>query len=138
MLKVKKIKPLFNRIVVTARKYEDNIMIGSIIDSGKSNTIKEYQEVVAVGTTVRDIKVGDTVLINPTRYQVRKHREGSLKDGVISDNPVTHYNFNMVEVNGETCILLFDSDVDYVIEDFEELEDSTSSLITPSKPNIIV
>ena len=94
-MKINKIKPLFNRILVTADKYEDDIIENGIIRTTKG-TLKEYQKVLAVGSTVRDIKVGDLVLINPIRYAVKKHREGSLKDGVITDNPVVSYNFNLV------------------------------------------
>ena len=33
----------------------------------------------------KDIKVGDLVSINPSRFAVKKHKEGSLKDGIITD-----------------------------------------------------
>lgn len=128
MLKINKIKPLFNRLLVTADKYEKDVVKGGVVVI-TAGTLKEYQKVLSVGSTVRDIKEGDTVLINPTRYVVRKHNAGSLKDGVITDNPVTSYNFNLVEVNGEVCILLYDQDIDYVIEECEEVPDE--SLILP-------
>lgn len=128
MLKINKIKPLFNRLLVTADKYEKDVVKGGVVVI-TAGTLKEYQRVLSVGSTVRDIKEGDTVLINPTRYAVRKHNAGSLKDGVITDNPVTSYNFNLVEVNGEVCILLYDQDIDYVIEECEEVPDE--SLILP-------
>lgn len=128
MLKINKIKPLFNRLLVTADKYEKDVVKGGVVVI-TAGTLKEYQKVLSVGSTVRDIKEGDTVLINPTRYAVRKHNAGSLKDGVITDNPVTSYNFNLVEVNGEVCILLYDQDIDYVIEECEEVPDE--SLILP-------
>lgn len=128
MLKINKIKPLFNRLLVTADKYERDVVKGGVVVI-TAGTLKEYQKVLSVGSTVRDIKEGDTVLINPTRYAVRKHNAGSLKDGVITDNPVTSYNFNLVEVNGEVCILLYDQDIDYVIEECEEVPDE--SLILP-------
>lgn len=137
MLKIKKIKPIFNRILVTANKYEEE-MIGSIIDGSKSNTIKEYQTVVEVGNSVSIVKPGDVVVINPIRYAVRKHQEGSLKDGVITDNPVTHYNFNIIEVDDKPYILLYDADVDYVLEDYEEIEEPKQKIIVPQKPKIVL
>lgn len=131
MLKINKIKPMFNRILVTADKYQQDVKQGGIVVI-TAGSLKEYQRVISVGSTVRDIKEGDMVLINPTRYAVKKHNEGSLKNGVVTDNPVVSYNFNLVEVNGQVCILLYDQDVDYVIEDFEEVKDeSPSSLILP-------
>ena len=132
MLKVKKIKPLFNRILVTSDKYEKDVKQGGVVTI-TAGTLKEYQKVIAVGSTVRDIKEGNLVLINPTRYAVRKHKEGSLKDGVITDNPVTSYNFNLVEADGKICILLYDQDIDYVIEEYEEAEEPSSLIIPENK-----
>lgn len=136
MLKIKKIKPLFNRILVTSDKYEKDIKQGEIV-TVTAGTLKEYQRVLAVGPTVRDIKEGDLVLINPTRYAVRKHNEGSLKNNVVTDNPIVSYNFNLVELEGQICILLYDQDIDYVLEEFEEIPEKTSSLITPKKKLIV-
>ena len=135
MLKVKKIKPLFNRILVTSDKYEKDVKQGGVVTI-TAGTLKEYQKVIAAGSTVRDIKEGDLVLINPTRYAVRKHKEGSLKDGVITDNPVTSYNFNLVEVDDKICILLYDQDIDYVIEEYEEAKEP-SSLTMPENELIV-
>lgn len=135
---IKKVKPMFNSIIVTARKYTiDETKDKLIVEANKTaGNLKEYQEVIAVGTTVRDIKVGDLVLINPTRYARRKHQEGSLKDGVIMDNPVTHYEFNMLEIDGIQYIKLFDQDIDMIIEDWEE--DSPKSEIIVTEPSIII
>lgn len=132
MLKVKKIKPMFNRILVTSDKYEKDVKSGGVVTI-TAGTLKEYQRVISVGSTVRDIKEGDLVLINPTRYAVRKHNEGSLKNGVVSDNPVTSYNLNLVEVDGQVCILLYDQDVDYVIEEYEEAEESPDLILPENK-----
>lgn len=134
MLKINKIKPLFNRLLVTADKYEKDVSKGGVVVV-TAGTLKEYQRVLSVGSTVRDIKEGDLVLINPTRYAVRKHNAGTLKDGIITDNPVTSYNFNTVEVGGEMCILLYDQDIDYVIEESEEVPDE--SLILPDNKIIV-
>lgn len=121
---IKKIKPLFNMLVTTCNKYDSNIKLAGtdLLDSTKANTIKEYQTVIAVGPSVRGIEVGDVVFINPARYIVRKHQEGSLKDGVITDNPVIGYKFETVEVDGKICLLLFDNDIKFTatIEEFDE------------------
>lgn len=135
MLKIKKIKPMFNRILVTSDKYEKDVTQGGVVTI-TAGTLKEYQKVISVGSTVRDIKEGDLVLINPTRYAVRKHNEGSLKNGIVTDNPVTSYNFNLVDVDGKICILLYDQDIDYVIEEYEEATEP-SSLIMPDNKLIV-
>lgn len=131
MLVVKKLKPLFTNIVTTMNKYvEAQYIPGTqIIDTSTvSGGIKEYQKVVAVGTCVRDINVGDIVVIDPTRYGIRQHQAGSLKDGVITDNPITTFNFNVVEMNGEQYLLLQDRDIQYVVEKYELTDEDVDQL----------
>lgn len=133
---IKKIKPLFNMLVTTCNKYDNNKKLAgtSLLDASKANAIKEYQTVTAVGPSVRGIEVGDTVYINPTRYAIKKHQEGSLKDGVITDNPTVGYNFNLVDIDGETHIILYDNDIMYVAE-IEEFN-PTPSVYVPEAPKL--
>lgn len=140
MLNIKKIKPVFNQIVTTMDYYEDDVFTeAGLIDTRKQKgTIKEYQKVLAVGNTVTSVKVGDFVCINPVRYAKTKHENGSLRDGVISDNIIVGYNFNVVEIDGQTCLLLYDSDIRYVIEEFEELPDPEPSKVIHPDKSIIV
>lgn len=129
MIKVKKIKPMFTALITTMNKYEDDVYTSSgLIDSTKQKGgLKEYQKVLAVGTSVREIKEGDLVCINPTRFGVKKHKEGSLKDGVVTDNPIIQYNFDVVEMDGKQCLLLQDRDIDFIIEEYEEVPDPIPS-----------
>lgn len=141
MLKIKKIKPMFTSLITTMDKYEEDIKTsGGLLDVTKQQGgLKEYQTVIAIGTTVRDIKVGDLVCINPTRFAVKQHREGTLKDGVISDNPVIKYNFDTIEIDGKQCLLLQDRDIDFIIEEYEEVPNPTpSTLIKPEEKKLIV
>lgn len=139
MLKVKKIRPLFTALITTMDKYEQDVTAGGLINVTKmQGGLKEYQTVLAVGGSVRDIKVGDLVCVNPARFAVRKHQAGSLKDGVITDNPVTTYNFDVVEMDGKQCLLLQDRDIDFIIEEFEEVPDpAPSTIIQPEKKLIV-
>lgn len=138
MINIKKIKPMFTSLITTMNKYEHDKMIGNIIDATKSEgTLKEYQTVIAIGDSVRNIKVGDTVWINPVRYGVKKHQEGSLKDGIVTDNPVVTYNFHTIEIDGKQCLVLQDTDISFVIEDYEEVPDAPS-IIQPEKKKFIV
>ena len=136
--KIKAIRPMFNGIVTTCNKYPKNQAIAgtTLVDTTKADTIKEYQTVVSVGPMVRGIEVGDTVFINPKRYAVKKHREGSLKDGVITDNPVIGYNFNIIEIDGVPHMYIQDGDVDFVAEgeDFNE----SPTLITEKNNKILI
>lgn len=141
MLKVKKIKPMFTALITTMDKYEHNVTTrGGLIDPTKQQGgLKEYQTVLVVGSSVRDIKVGDIVCVNPTRFAVRKHQAGTLKDGIVTDNPVTTYNFDVVEMDGKQCLLLQDRDIDFIIEEYEEVPDPTPSpIIQPKKKKLIV
>ena len=141
MLKVKKIKPMFTALITTMNKYEHDVKtVGGLIDTTKQQGgLKEYQTVLAVGGSVRDIKVGDLVCVNPTRFAVKKHQEGSLKDGVVTDNPIITYNFDVVEMDGKQCLLLQDRDIDFIIEEYEEVPDPTPSpIIQPEKKKLIV
>lgn len=137
MLKITKIKPMFNYIVTTADRYEEDYRTGGIIDPTKSRgSLKEYQTVVAIGSMVKGIQPGDKVMIDPTRYAVMKHERGSLKDGVITDNPVVGYNFKTVEINGVLHLLLVDGDVKYVFEG-EELPDEPDTMVQVIKNEIL-
>lgn len=129
MLNIKKVKPMFTTIVTTMDKYEQDELIGGIIDNTKQQgTLKEYQRVIAIGNAVRDIKVGDLVSINPSRFAVKKHKEGSLKDGIITDNPIVAFNFDTINIDGNTYLVLQDRDIEFIIEEFEEIPNETISV----------
>lgn len=120
-MEIKKIKPLYTRIVTTMDMYvEDQVTSpGGIIDASKlQKGIKEYQTVIAVGTSVRNLKEGDIVCINPDRYAVRKFDQNSLKNDIM-ENTVTRYNFNVVKIDGVDYLLLDESDVEFIVEQYE-------------------
>lgn len=134
---IKKVKPMFNGLITTMNRYgsDQKVKGTTLIDSSKANSVKEYQTVVAVGPMVRGIEVGDIVFINPKRYAVMKHKAGSLEDGVIKDNPVIGYNFDIVEIDGVEHLYLQDSDIKFVAE-IEEFEESPT--IYTEQPKIII
>ena len=69
MLKVKKIRPMFTSLITTMDKYEQDVKIGGLIDTTKQQGgLKEYQKVLAIGSSVKDVKVGDIVCVNPARF----------------------------------------------------------------------
>ena len=141
MIKLKKVRPLFTGLITTMDVYEDYTKTSSgIIDgSKKQGSLKEYQKVVAVGTTVRDIQVGDIVWVNPKRFAVMKHKPGSLQDGVIKDNQVLEYNFDVLEIDGKKHLLLQDRDIEFIVDEYEEIEESKESpIINLPPPSIIL
>jgi co-chaperonin GroES (HSP10) len=141
-MKVKAIKPLFNSIIVTAEKYEEDATKNGIIDASKQQgTLKENQMVIAVGSAVRDINVGDIVNINPIRYAVKKYDKDSIRQDVAGGNPIVGYQFDFVEINGEEHLHLQDRDINYVITAFEEeeveLPKQASTIIMPPTDIIV-
>ena len=138
MLKINKIKQVFNKIVTTSDDYQMGKSTGGIIIK-TDGTIKEYQRVEAVGSTVRDIKVGDIVMINPKRYLVARHNDkpDSVKN-VNGDEVTFSVDFPILEYGGKKHLLIYDQDIDYII-DGEEVEDeqTKSSLILPNNKIIV-
>lgn len=130
MLKLKRITPVFNHILVTKDVYEKDVMMNGVVVETKG-TVKNYQKVVAVGSTVKACKPGDMVMIDPIRYAKMKHEKGSLKDGVMTDNPVVAYSIPEVKVDDKDYMYLYDSDIQFVINQYEDVED-LPPLWTPS------
>lgn len=136
MIKIKKIKPLFTSIVTTMEHYGVDEFKGSLIDPTKrQGMLKELQKVIAVGSAVRDIEVGDLVKINPARYAVRKYEENSVKKDLM-ENKIVGYNIPQIEIDGQTYLMLQNSDIEFVVTEYEE-ETPYSELITEKKSLII-
>ena len=128
---------MFNRVLTTCDLYTEDLMTDGIIDSTKvEGAIKEYQTVIACGPTVKCFKPGDVVVINPTRYQVMKHKEGTLNDGVIQDNAVLSYNFPIMVVNDAPCLYIYDSDIEFAIKEFEMVNEA-AEIVEETAPEIV-
>lgn len=126
-------------IITTMNKYEeDGTTSSGLIDPTKrTGTLKEYQTVVAVGSYVRDIKVGDLVCVDPRNYAVKKYKENSIKSDLM-ENEVVRYNFNTIDIDGVPHLMLRDTDVSFIVEEWEvmDIEESEtekpSDIITPA------
>ncbi len=138
MLHVTKIKPLFDHLLITADKFEKDMVHNGVILAGKGD-LKLWQTVVAVGSVVRDIKVGDKVMINPNDFAVKKYNKNSVQND-LDNNPVLTYNFPFETVDDEKgepkdYLYISDRNVKYV---FEGIEKDESLLILPGNPKLIV
>ena len=122
-MNVKRIKPMYTHVVTTMDMYiEDQQIAGSsgIIDVTKlKQGIKEYQTVLEVGTTVRNLEPGMIVCINPARYAVRQFSKDSVKADLM-DNQIVRYNFNVVKLDGKDCLLLDESDIEFIVLEYDE------------------
>lgn len=135
MFKIKKIRPMFNMVITTMDTYKEVITNSGLVDTTRSNRLKEYQTVVAVGPTVRGINPGDVVFINPRRYARVTHKDG-LKD---LDANIQKMDMHMdldipsVEVYDRpdgSCrelLVIYDNDIEFVAEG-EEFDESPSLL----------
>lgn len=137
MLHIRKIKPLFTSIVTTGDKFEKDMAENGIIIARKGD-LKAWQKVIATGSSVRDIKEGDIVMINFDNFAVKKYNKNSVQND-LDNNPVLSWHFNWVTIEEkdnepQDCLLIDNRDVLYVFEG-EEKEDN---IIVPGKPNLII
>lgn len=137
MLHIKKIKPLFTGIVTTGEKYSEDMRDNGLIVANKGD-LKAYQKVLAVGSSVRDIKVGDTVMIDITHFAVMKYNPNSIKEDM-DLNKVVKWNIPWVMIDDEKgvpqdCLLISDRDVKFVFEG----EEKNENIIMPDKKKIIL
>lgn len=132
MINLLEIKPLFTKILVTANKYEEVQYVPGtkIVDTEKKPLgLKEYQTVLAVGKDVTECAVGDVVFIDPSDYIIKKYDKDSTKSQMNDVyNPIIEFNFNMVLVNGEECILLKERDIDFIAKKYEEIDETVPNL----------
>lgn len=122
-MKVKKVKPLFDHIITTMDRYIINQdSLTKVIDvKTANNAVKEYQTVVEVGPAVKDIKVGDIVCINPRNYARPTHNKkwSGLDGDDIKDQVIMKYDFPVITIDDEDYMLLYERDIDFIVEDWE-------------------
>lgn len=135
MLHITKVKPMFTAIVTTAEKFQEDYTEDGMIMANKGN-YKPWQTVVAVGTSVRDIKEGDKVMVNLDNYALKRYDKNSIQND-LDNNKKIRYAFNFInmddaEGNKEEYFLFNDRDVLYVFEGEER-----SDLIKLPKKKLI-
>lgn len=140
MLKIKKIKPLFTGIVTTGEKYAEDMYDDHGLIECKKGDLKTYQKVVAVGSMVRDINVGDTVMINVLNYAVKKYDPNSVKEDM-GMNSIVDYRFNWIALDDESgnrqeCLLLNDRDILFAFEG-EEIQGVKNPIIMPKDKKFV-
>lgn len=136
-INIKKIRPMYTAVITTYDVYTEEDVAGVLVDDASMvGQPKPYQTVVAVGNMVNNVKVGELVAVDFAKYAQKKHKDGSLKDGVIQDNIVVSYALNTILLDNVEHLVLQSNDIAFVIEEHEFVEEDTPALITGSK-NII-
>lgn len=124
-INIKSVKPMFTHILTTKDEYtEAGLIAGTgIIDASKlKQGVKEYQKVVSIGSGVHSVKPGDLVAINPKRYAIMKYKKTDTKEMMEEyHNMPVDYAFPTIEVNGKELLYLDEADVDFIIDDYEEI-----------------
>lgn len=138
MVNIKDIRPVYTRLITTADRYKEDQSNGVLLDANKlEGRYKEYQKVVKIGSSVREVSVGDTILIDPSKYMRRKYSDNSLRNDFV-DNPIVEVNIPTVTMDGEDYFMIDERDIAYVIEDYEEVPDpKPNPIIMPRVKKII-
>ena len=141
MLKIKKIKPMFTSMVVTGDKYTEDMYDDHGLIENKKGDLKTYQTVLEVGSSVRDIKVGDQVMINVMHFAVMQYDPNSVKNDM-GMNKIKEFRFNWVTIENEEgkpqdCLFIDQQDVLFAFEG-EEVQGVKNPIIVPNEKKIII
>ena len=106
-------------MITTATKFDKDDMQNGVI-TAKKGDLKLYQRVVAVGSMIKEFKVGDLVMINAENYAKKKYSATSIQNDM-DNNPVIKYEFNWVTMENEKgeledYLMLNDRDILYSFE----------------------
>ena len=101
--------------------YEEDLIENGALKAPQG-TLRMYQKVLAVGDSVRGVKVGDIVLLNFENYIKRKYKENSLKEDMSAQEDEYVFDIPRILIGGKICGKFQDRDVEGVITEFEEFE----------------
>lgn len=129
MFTIKGVKPMFNGIVTTARRYVGDTTTkgGLLLDTKKMDgSMNPFQWVVSVSDMVANstgLKKGDIVNINFKRYAKVNHVPGAIENNVQSDNMSISYEIPMIDIEGVEYLFLQSNDIEFIVTDYEGIEE---------------
>ena len=141
MLKIKKIKPVATRMLVTGEVYSEDMYNEHGIIESKKGDMKEYQTVLEVGPMVREIKVGDTVMLNMMHFAVMQYDSNSIKKDM-GMQKIKGYQFPKIELtkddgSKQECLYIDQQDIVFSFEG-EEVQGTKNPIIAPKKKEFIL
>ena len=115
-MKIKEIKPLFDTVITTAKKYETDLTTdsGLVLASRMEGSLNEFQTVVAVGPQCAGVNVGDVVKINFMSYARPEHKSKGISGGVEGDEVIVRFDVPTENIDGHECLRLHYRDLMYV------------------------
>ena len=142
MLNIKDVKSIrlrANQLLITMNRYDKDFKTKSGYIKFPKGMMKNYQEVVCISPMVErsgDVKVGDTIMLNPNGYARVYHewQEEEMKKAhkdindvetnieAAKDKMAMLYSFDEVKVNGKTYAVIYDNDIKYIVDSPEEFE----------------
>ena len=140
MLKITKIKPVATRMLVTGETFSEDMYNEYGIIEGNKGDMKEYQTVIEVGPMVRDIKIGDKVMLNMMHFAVMQYDKNSIKNDM-GMQKIKGYQFPKIELTKEDdskqeCLYIDQQDIVFSFEG-EEIQGKKNPLIMPADKKII-
>ncbi len=124
MINIKKIKPMFTKMLVTADVYTpEECMSNGIIESDNVGLLKATQTVVEVGEAAAPITEGQMVFLDLTKYVKRKYEKDSAKADMGDEyyNEIETFNVPTIVMDDVTYLLVDRSDVQFIVTEFEEV-----------------
>lgn len=112
---------MFTTVLTTLDVYEEDLVVDGVVKFPKGS-LRLYQKVLAIGSSVRDINVGDTVLINYFNYAIPKYKEGSVKNNVTTMEEHIEFQIPKMLIDGKLVGKFNDRDIEGIIEEYEEFE----------------
>ena len=139
MLKITKINPVATRMLVTGEVYSEDMYNDHGIIENKKGDMKEYQTVVEVGPMVRDIKVGDKVMLNMMHFAVLQYDKNSIKNDM-GMQKIKGYQFPKIELTKEDgskqeCLYIDQQDIVFSFEG-REVQGKKNPILIPEKKGI--
>ena len=122
---IEELQPMFTTVVTTLDTYDEDLVLDGVIQSPKG-TLKLYQKVIAVGPNVRDVKVGDLVLLNLTNYIKRKFRDDSIKADIEKMEDIPVIDFPKLLIGEKLYGKFQDRDIDGIITKHREVDIETN------------
>ena len=112
---------MFTTVLTTLNAYEEDLVVDGIVKFPKGS-LKLYQTVLAVGSSVRDIKEGDVVLLNYFNYAIPMYKEGSVKNNITEMEQHIEFKIPKLLIDDKLVGKFTDRDVEGIVEEYEEVE----------------
>lgn len=139
-MEIKRVRLRFDSVMTAAATYDEDEVVGGVA-LPKKGCLREVQEVLAVGPSVKDVKPGDMVKIDLSRYLKVRHektqmsRDERFSDLDVKDVATAVYEPKVEVVAGERVLLLTERDVDFIVEEWAETP--SPGLIVPAGPRLV-